>query len=136
MREKPEQRQVGGGTPSGGALQPRGALGALPSHPRGRGGSQTPGSGMPGGKSLPAHTSAGRAGWTGPAGPDCQIAGMQGRHTSRGRDRGLAGGASLKSLRSNLLSLFISSEHEAELGTEVPAGTEGTRCVVSWPRPR
>lgn len=58
MRENPEQRQVGGGTPSGGALQPSGALGELPSHPQGRGGSRDPrlgaAEGMPGGKYLPA----------------------------------------------------------------------------------
>lgn len=65
MRENPEQRQVGGGTPSGGALQPNGALGDLPSHSQGRGGSQDPTlgapEGMPGGKYLPAPTSAAQA---------------------------------------------------------------------------
>lgn len=65
MRENPEQRQVGGGTPSGEALQPNGALGDLPSHPQGREGSRDPtlgaAEGMPGGKYLPALTSAAQA---------------------------------------------------------------------------
>lgn len=138
MRENPEQKQVGGGAPSGGALQPSGALGDLPSHPQGRGGCRDPtlgaAEGMPGGKYLPAPTSQPKhaGGWTGPAGLGCQIAGMQAGTHPEGV---LAAGRSLKSLGSNPLSLFISSKREAELGTEVP-GTEGTRCVVSWPQPR
>lgn len=138
MRENPEQRQVGGGTPSGGALQPRGAQGDLPSHPQGRGGPGTPRSGpprgCPGGDTcpLPLPQPKHAGGWTGPGGHGCQIAGMQaGTHP----EGALAAGRSMKSLGSNPLSLFISSEHEAELGTEVP-GTEGTRCVLSWSQPR
>lgn len=42
----------------------------------------------------------------------------------------LAAGRSLKGLGSNPLLLFISSEHEAELGTEVP-GTVGKRRVAA-----
>lgn len=79
---------------------------------------------------LPQPEHAG--GWTGPVGHDCQIAGMQAGTNPEGAP---AAGRSMKSLGSDPLSLFISSKHGAELGTEVP-GTEGTRCVVSWLQPR
>lgn len=69
---------------------------------------------------LPPPKHAG--GWTGPAGLECQIAGMQAGTHPKGA---LAAGGSLKSLGPNRLSLLISSEHEAELGTE------GTRCVAA-----
>lgn len=76
---------------------------------------------------TPTSASLNAGGWTGPAGLSCQIAGMQAGTHPKGV---LAAGSALESLGSNPPSLFISSEHEAELGAEVP-GTARGRCAAA-----
>lgn len=124
-----------GEPPQEGPCIPVGCRGTWPPSPQGRGGTQYHTTlraikEMPEGE-IPACSNFRRpkhaGGWTGPAGLHCQIARMQAGTHPKGV---LAAGRSLKSLGSNPLSLFISSEHEAELGTEVP-GTEGTRRVAA-----
>lgn len=140
MSESPEHRQAGGGapprgpcTPSGAHRDPRTARAWSP----GQGGPQglsQPWRRCPGGNTFqlphpPAQSMEGR--WTGPVGPVPRAAESQIDRMEAGmRPQGALSGRAPASPGANLLLLFLSSEHEAELGTEVLA-TVGRKHVAT-----